>query len=137
MCRTVRFVRSGDTGYLRGSKYFSVSRAKSGEVPTSPSPENLVNVHLGRKTVLPSELENKLVEYCITMDQIYYGLRCQDMTFQLDIRNGLNQPSNEEKLAFWRKWLRSCLKRHPILPVRTPDGISAARLYIRKRSKFF
>jgi hypothetical protein len=28
------------------------------------SPEELVNVHLGR-TVLLSELENKIVEYCI------------------------------------------------------------------------
>ena len=29
---------------------------------TSLSPEELVNVHLGRSTVLPSELENKLLE---------------------------------------------------------------------------
>ena len=29
---------------------------------TSRSPEELVNVHLGRGTVLPSELENKLVD---------------------------------------------------------------------------
>jgi hypothetical protein len=36
----------------------------------------LVNVHLGRRTVLPSELENKLVDYCIIMDQ-YIGQRRQ------------------------------------------------------------
>ena len=29
---------------------------------TSLSVEELVNVHVGRRTVLPSELENKLVE---------------------------------------------------------------------------
>jgi hypothetical protein len=29
---------------------------------TSPSTEELVNVHLGRRNVLPSELENKLLE---------------------------------------------------------------------------
>jgi len=39
---------------------------------TSRSPEELVNVHVGRSTVLPSELENELLEYCLTMDQIYY-----------------------------------------------------------------
>jgi len=39
---------------------------------TSLSPEELVNVHVGRRTVLPSELENELLEYCITMDQRYY-----------------------------------------------------------------
>jgi len=65
-------------GYLRASKYFSVPRANSGEVPTSPSPEEIVNVHLGRKTVLPSALENKPLEYCIIMGQSYYGLRRQD-----------------------------------------------------------
>jgi hypothetical protein len=49
MCRAVRVVRIGDTSYLRASKYFSVPRANSGEVPTSPSPEELVNLHLGKK----------------------------------------------------------------------------------------
>jgi hypothetical protein len=85
---------------------------------TSRSPEELVDVHLGRRTVLPSELENKLVEYCITMDQRYYGLRCQDikhMAFQLAIKNGLTHPFNEEKSAAGRKWLRSILKRPRIL----------------------
>jgi len=81
MCRAVRVVRSGDTGYLRASKYFSVPR---GTLETyvkdiSRSPDELVNVHLGRKTVLPSEFENKLLEYCIIMDQRCYGLRRQDM----------------------------------------------------------
>ena len=59
---------------------------------TSRSPEELVNVHLGRRTILPSKLENKLVEYCITVDQRYYGLRRQDirrMAFQLTKINGL------------------------------------------------
>ena len=66
---------------------------------TSRSPEELVNVHLGRKTVLPSDLENKLVEYCIIMNQSYYGLRRQDikrMAFQLEIRNGLKHLFNQE-----------------------------------------
>jgi len=42
---------------------------------TSRSPEELVNVHLERRIVLPCELENKFWEYCIIMDQMYYGLR--------------------------------------------------------------
>jgi hypothetical protein len=65
MCRAVRFVKSGDTGYLTGSKYCSVPRGTL---------EKLVNVHLGIKTVLPSEPENKLVKYCIITDQSYYEL---------------------------------------------------------------
>ena len=65
---------------------------------TSRSSEEVINVHLGRKAVLPSELENKLVEYRVIMDQSYYGLRRQDIKridFQLVIRNGLKHPFNQ------------------------------------------
>jgi len=98
---------------------------------TSHSPGELVNVHLGRKTVLPSELENKLVQYCIIMDQSYYGLRRQDiqrMALQLPIRNGLKHLFNQENSEAGKKWLRSFLQRHPIISVKTPEGISAARV---------
>ena len=91
MCRAVRVVRSGDTGYLRASKYFSVPRRTLERYvkDTSCSSEESVNVHLER-TVLPSELENKHLEYCVIMEQIYYGLRRQDikcMAFYLATRN--------------------------------------------------
>jgi len=104
MCRAVRVVRSGETGYLRASKYFSVPRGTLERYvkDTSLSPEELVNVHVEKKTVIPNELENKLMEYCITMDQRYYGLRHQDiqsMAFQLAIRNGFKHPFNQEKSA--------------------------------------
>jgi len=133
MCRAVRVVRSGETGYLKASKYYSVpTRTLERYVKdTSLSPEELVNVHVGSRTVLPSELENKLVEYCITMDQRYYGLRCQDiksMAFQLAIRNDLKHPLTQEKLAAGKKWLRSFSKRHPVISMGTPKGMSAARV---------
>jgi len=73
---------------------------------TYRSPEELVNVHLGRKTVLSSELENKFVEYCIIMDQSYDGLRRQDVkrvAFQLAIRNGLKHPFNRENSEAGKK----------------------------------
>jgi len=73
---------------------------------TSRSPEELVNVHLGRKTVLLSEFENKLAECCIIMHQSYYGLRHQDikrMAFQLAIRNGLKHPFNQENSKAGKK----------------------------------
>ena len=75
---------------------------------TSRSPEEQVNVHLRRRNVLPSELGNKLLEYYIIMDQMFYGLRRQDikrMAFQLAIRNGLKHPLNQEKSEAGKKWL--------------------------------
>jgi len=55
MCRAVRVVRSGEMGYFRASKYFSVPRGTLERCvkDTSRSPEELVNVDLGR-TVLHS-----------------------------------------------------------------------------------
>jgi hypothetical protein len=97
---------------------------------TSLSPDELVNVDVGR-TLPPSEPENKLVEYCITMDQRYYGLRRQCikcMAFHLAIRNGLQHPFNQEKSANGKKWLRSFLTGHPVLSMETSEGISAARV---------
>ena len=88
-------------------------------------------MHLGRITLLPSEHGNKLAECNLTMDQRYCGLRRQDikrMVFQLAIRNGLKYPFNQEKSAAGKKWLQSFLKRLPVLSLRTPDGISAARV---------
>jgi len=75
MCRAVRVVTIGEVGYLEASKYFSVPGGTLERYvkDTSHSPEELVNVHVERRTVLPSELENELLEYCITMDQRYYA----------------------------------------------------------------
>ena len=74
MCRAAEVARSGEMGYLKASKYFSALKVTLENI--SRSPEEPVNVHLGRSTVLPNELVNKLVQYCITVDQRYCGLRC-------------------------------------------------------------
>jgi len=115
----VSVVRSGEMSYFRVSKYFSVPRGTRERYvkDTSHSSKELVSVNLGRRTVLPSELENKLVEYCIIMDQKYFGLRCQEIKcvpFQLAKRNGLKHSFNQETSAFGKKWLRSFLERHPV-----------------------
>ena len=133
MCRAVRVVRSGGTGYLRTSKYFSVPRGTLDRYvkDISRSPEKLVNIHLGRRTVLPSELENKLVKYCIIMDRRCYGPIRQDikrMAFQLAIRYVLKHTFNQLKSEDGKKWLRTFLKRNPVISMRTPEGISAARV---------
>jgi len=69
MCRAAEVARSGEMGYLKASKYFSVSAGTIQRYVknTSRSPEELANVHLGRSTVLPNGLVNKLVQNCIAM----------------------------------------------------------------------
>jgi hypothetical protein len=46
----------------------------------------------------------------------------------LAIRNGLKHPFNREKSEAGKKWLRSFLKGHLVISMRTPEGISAARV---------
>jgi hypothetical protein len=72
MCLAVRVVRCGDIGYLRASKHFSLPRGTLDVTDASRSPEELVNTHLGRISLLPSEHGNKLVEWSLTMDQRYF-----------------------------------------------------------------
>jgi hypothetical protein len=58
------------------------------------------------------------------MEERFYALRSKDMrslAFQLALRNGLKYPFNVNKRSAGKK----C---HPVLSMRTPRGISAARV---------
>jgi hypothetical protein len=37
------------------------------------TPEDMVNVRLGGKTVLPEPIEDELVNYCLEMDKRFYS----------------------------------------------------------------
>jgi len=58
------------------------------------------------KLFYPVSLRIDFVEYCVIMDQSYYGLRRQDikrMAFQLAKRNGLKHPFNQGKSEAGKK----------------------------------
>lgn len=133
MVRAIHCVRSGEMGYLKASKYFQIPKRSLERYvkDKNRTPEELVGVCLGRKPVLSKELENQLVNYCIGMEERFYALRSKDirsLAFQLALRNGLKHPFNINISSAGKKWLRAFLKRHPVLSMRTPQGISAARV---------
>lgn len=79
---------------------------------------NLLDVPLGRRPVLSPDVEKHLVEYCLEMDKIHFGLTTKDlkrMTFQIAIRNNLPHPFSGKTKSAGRKWLRLFFKRHPAL----------------------
>jgi hypothetical protein len=89
-------------GLFKSFKIFSLPRGTLERYAKdiTRSPEELVYMNLGRRTVLLSELKNKLLEYCIIMDQRYRGLRRQDikrMAFHMAVRNVLKHPFNKKK----------------------------------------
>lgn len=133
MIRAVQAVRSGEMGYKRASKYFSVPKGTPERYVKDKdnTPESLVEVNLGRKPVLTKEIEDLLVKYSLDMDTRFYGLRRKDITrmaFELALRNGLKHPFSAEKMCAGKKWLRDFLKRHLQLSLRKPQGTSFARV---------
>ncbi|GBP88563.1 hypothetical protein EVAR_21771_1 [Eumeta japonica] len=77
------------------------------------SKNSLVHKPLGRKPILPPELEEKLVEYILIMEAKYYGLTRMDvrrMAYQLASKNNL--PNHFKNQVAGRAWLDLFLRRH-------------------------
>lgn len=131
MKKAVDAVKNKLMGYKKAVKMFGVPRSTLKRLVKDPqeSLELLVNKPLGRKPVLPPELETKLVEYILFMEARYYGLTRQDvrkMAYQLAMRNGISNNFKNEMAG--RAWLDHFLKRHKDnLSLRRPMGTSYAR----------
>ncbi|KAJ4438723.1 hypothetical protein ANN_14670 [Periplaneta americana] len=74
-------------------------------VNNNMSPEECVKLKIGRKTVLPAELEKQLVEFLVEMDNCFYGLRtdAKRMAYQLAQRNNIPHPFGSNVTA-GRAW---------------------------------
>lgn len=126
-------VKNKEMGLLKASKTYGVPRSTLKDYVKKPLEDiqKLLDVPLGRKPILPVELEDELVEYCMNMECSYYGLTARDlkrMAFQLAIRNNIANPFSKDKKSAGRKWLRLFFKRHPALSLRKPQPLSLARI---------
>ncbi|XP_026316403.1 CENP-B homolog protein 2-like [Hyposmocoma kahamanoa] len=86
---------------------------------------------MGRKPVLPVELEEELANYCMQMDKNYYGVTAADlkrMAFQLVLRNNIPHPFSLPKKKAGKKWMKLFMARHPALSFRKPESLSKARV---------
>ncbi|KAJ4452263.1 hypothetical protein ANN_03781 [Periplaneta americana] len=126
-------VRNKVMGLQRASNTFNVPKSTLKDKVNSKEEDvdKLVSTKLGRKPVLPFELEDSLVSYCLEMEKQFYGLSAKDvktMAFQLASLNGLKHPfSKNDEAAGW-KWLHSFLRRHQELSLRKPQSTSMARI---------
>nr|CAD7576217.1 unnamed protein product [Timema californicum] len=113
MTEAVTAVRENKMGYLRAPRMYGVPKGTIERyAKDSRSIGELLNVKLGKKPVLPQVLEEKLVQYCVQMDERFFGLRRSDikrLAFQLAIQNGLSHPFCLGKEAAGKKWLCSFL----------------------------
>lgn len=131
MKKAIDAVRSKTMGYKKAVKMFGVPRTTLRRlVHDLGESEKIVEKPLGRKTVLPPNIEKKLVEYILLMEAKYYGLTRIDvrrMAYQLALKN--NIPNNFTKEIAGRSWLDLFLRRHKHeLSLRKPLGTSFARV---------
>lgn len=120
MKEAVTAVKKKEMGLLKASKAFNVPRSTLKDYVKKHEDElqTLLDVPLGRRPVLSLDVEKQLVEYCLEMDKIHFGLATKDlkrMAFQLAIRNNLPHPFSGKTKSAGRKWLRLFFKRHPAL----------------------
>ncbi|CAH2092167.1 unnamed protein product [Euphydryas editha] len=133
MKKAVEAVRTKEMGYKKAVKLFNVPRATLKDyVKKSDKPiEDIVSAKMGRKPILPVELEEELVGYCLQMEKNYYGVTASDlkrMAFQLAIRNNIPHPFSLTKKKAGKKWMKLFMARHPNLSFRQPQSLSRARV---------
>lgn len=132
MKAAIQAIREKKMGFLRASKTFNVPKTTLRRlVADKDKPlDVLTSAKLGRKPVLPPELEDSLVDYVLIMEAKFFGLTRRDirtLAFQLAVQNNLPNPFSAIHQCAGRDWLRLFLKRHPNLSFRQPTGTSEAR----------
>ena len=70
-------VKSKKMGYLRAAKHFNVPRTTLYRYVKKN--KEIKKEKLGRKAVLPPELEEELVQYLLTMESKFFGLTRKDV----------------------------------------------------------
>jgi len=81
--------------------------------------------------MLPYNLEEELVSYCLMMERKFFGLTTKSIkrrAFELAIQNGLVRPFPVQQGRAGWKWPRKFMCRHPRLRLHKPQATSAARV---------
>lgn len=80
MKKAVEAVRSKDMGYKKAAKTLNVPRTLINYVKKFEELlEEVVSGKMGKKPVLPVKFEEELVNYCLEMEKIYYGINVSDL----------------------------------------------------------
>ena len=76
MTQAIAAVRTKEMGFLKAARTFEMPRTTLFRLVNARdlSPTTVAKTKLGRKTVLPAEIEELLVRYCLEMDCRYFGL---------------------------------------------------------------
>lgn len=84
----------------------------------------------GRRTVLPREVEEELVQHIIDMETRFFGFTMKDLkrlVYDIADRNNLKHEFNTETKMAGKRWIKGFLSRNPRISLRIPENTSYAR----------
>ena len=79
---------------------------------------------------MPDDVETELVEHCLTLESMYFGMRIDDLrhlAFDVAEANNIEHSFNQQTRMAGKKWYYSFMRRHPQLSLREPESTSMAR----------
>ena len=130
MAKAVSAIREKKMKLMEAARHFEVPKSTLFRLSlqTDVTAKEAASKKLGRKPILPSDLEKELVRFLLIMEKKFYGLTRNDvrrMAFQLAERNKIPHPfSNTMAGRAWFDHFMSKFKNE--LSVRKPTATSIA-----------
>lgn len=130
MVNAITAVRSKKKSLNEAARFFNVPKTTLlRKVKSHLGAETVANQRMGRETIFPPELEQKLVQYCLLMENTFHGLTRNDirkLAYQLAAKNNILHKFRQDMAG--RAWFDHFMHRHRNkLSVRKPEGTSFAR----------
>jgi len=121
-------MRNREMGRYRASRVFNLPQTTTERYvkDRQRSSSEELKTKLGRKQVLPCEVEKDLTEHCLLMERKFFGLTMADvmrLAYQLAVRNGIKNQFCKRNEKTGMKWLKNFLRPHQEISVTSPEGL--------------
>ena len=121
----------GDMGLNAAAKFYGIPKATlSRHAKCQNKIANEATKFHGGQPTLPKELEDELVQHCMNLEAMFFGLTMDELrssAFDLAEKNRIQHSFSKEKQVAGKKWYYSFMHRHPELSLRQPENTSLAR----------
>lgn len=129
--RAVGAIQRGDFSLCEASKIYGVPKRTLCRHMTGKNKVATLSTKFhGRQTTFSVEMENELVQHCLTLESMYFGMRIDDvrkLAYDLAEANHMEHTFNHETKMTGKKWFYAFMRRHSELSVRVPESTSIAR----------
>ena len=122
MKAVIEAIRNKEMGSYKAYRVFNVPQTtlQLHVKDRQKSSSETVKTKLGRKQVLPCEVENDLAEHCLSTERKFFGLTMADvmrLAYQPAVRNGIKNQLCKRTEKAGRKWLKNFPRCHPQISV--------------------